>query len=253
MIQEQMTVVKNSSIALDTFEMVLTSNTIPQRANSGQFIHVEIGEGNEHMLRRPISIADLDQENGLITIIYKVMGEGTKWLSKREESNVLNVLGPLGNGFDLDHHVGDNILIVGGGVGVPPLYHVTKRLSQHNNVTAVLGFQSKEAVFYEKQFSQYAKTYIATDDGSYGHSGLVTDVINQLNEPFTTFYACGPNGMLKAVQNQLTYLEGYLSLEERMGCGIGACFACVCEYRSQKGYVKICQDGPVLKASEVLL
>ncbi|GAA0460778.1 dihydroorotate dehydrogenase electron transfer subunit [Alkalibacillus silvisoli] len=251
--QEPLTVVRNQLIALDTYEMVLKGEEIPSLVQVGQFIHIEIGEGEEFMLRRPISIAEVNDEEKTMTIIYKVTGKGTHWLSQLEQEGQLNVLGPLGNGFNIEHHNHDHILIVGGGVGVPPLYHLAKKLSQHNHVTAVLGFQTKEAVFYETQFQQFANTKITTDDGSYGYKGQVTKVIEKLNQPFTTYYACGPSGMLKAVQNQMSHLNGYLSLEERMGCGIGACFACVCEHTNDKGYVKICQDGPVLKASEVIL
>nr|WP_188206495.1 dihydroorotate dehydrogenase electron transfer subunit [Alkalibacillus aidingensis] len=232
--------------------MRLQGEVLPILSQPGQFIHLKIGQVSEFMLRRPVSIADVDREEKSITIIYKVVGHGTNWLSTRIIGDEIDGLGPLGNGFSLQQHKGESILLVGGGVGVPPLYYAAKELSKHNHVTAVLGFQTSEAIFYESEFSQIAKTWITTDDGSYGYSGLVTELIASLGS-FTTYYACGPNGMLKSVQSQLSDIKGYLSLEERMGCGIGACLACVCQTRCNKGYIKICKDGPVVNADEVIL
>ncbi|MET3682074.1 dihydroorotate dehydrogenase electron transfer subunit [Alkalibacillus flavidus] len=253
MIVEDMIIQKHQEIALDTFEMVLSGQEIPLQIQSGQFVHVQIGDGKHHVLRRPISIADIDRVAQTVTLIYHVTGDGTDWLSSRRLGETLNVLGPLGNGFDLHDIAGDTILIIGGGVGVPPLYHLTKQLIPHYHVIVVLGFATGEAVFYEDDFRRLAETYVATDDGSYGYHGVVTDIVKQLERDYQHYYACGPTPMLQAVQTQLAGTPGHLSFEERMGCGIGACFACVCEARNDKGYVKICQDGPVLRADEVML
>ncbi|NIK10723.1 dihydroorotate dehydrogenase electron transfer subunit [Alkalibacillus almallahensis] len=253
MIIEDMTIQKNECIALNTFEMVISGEEIPLQIQSGQFVHIQIGDGKLNMLRRPISVADINRISKTITLIYHVTGDGTKWLSTLTEGTMVNVLGPLGNGFEIKHAEGNHILIVGGGVGVPPLYHLTKQLVRHHQVTVVLGFATHEAIFYESAFQQLAETYVATNDGTYGYHGVVTDVINQLDQPFQYYYACGPSPMLQAVQRQMTDTHGQLSFEERMGCGVGACFACVCEAKNDKGYVKICQDGPVLQANEVIL
>ncbi|MDQ0159157.1 dihydroorotate dehydrogenase electron transfer subunit [Alkalibacillus salilacus] len=253
MIVEDMTIQKNECIALNTFEMVISGEEIPLHIQSGQFVHIQIGDGKLNMLRRPLSIADINRISQTITLIYHVTGDGTKWLSTLTEGTILNVLGPLGNGFEIKHSEGNQILVVGGGVGVPPLYHLTKQLVRHYQVTVVLGFATREAVFYEDEFRELTKTYISTDDGTYGHKGFVTDVVSQLDLNFQHYYACGPMPMLQAVQEQMIDTPGQLSFEERMGCGIGACFACVCEAKNDNGYVKICQDGPVLQASEVIL
>ncbi|WP_279401210.1 dihydroorotate dehydrogenase electron transfer subunit [Piscibacillus salipiscarius] len=206
------------------------------------------------MLRRPISIADYDKQINQLTIIYKVFGEGTDWLARQLPGGQINVLGPLGNGFDLSGIQGQTVIVIGGGVGVPPLYNLVKQLnSQFNDVTAILGYQSKVSIFYEKEFKDLTQTYIATDDGTYGYDGLVTDVIRELRFSYDHYFSCGPTGMLKAVQHQLSDIDGYISIEERMGCGVGACFACVCQADNDKGYVKICQDGPVFHAKEVTL
>lgn len=253
MIQESMSIKSNQLIALETYEMVVEGELVQQIQQPGQFIHVKIGEGNAHMLRRPFSIADYDYETKELVIIYKVIGDGTKWLSERQEGDELNVLGPLGNGFDVNKVENQRILVVGGGVGVPPLYNLVKQLSAKNEVIAILGYQSKDSIFYETKFNRLAETYIATDDGSYGFKGLVTEVIEQLELRIDCYYSCGPLGMLSAVQQKLKNHNGYLSVEERMGCGVGACFACVCQADNEKGYVKICQDGPVFSSSEVTL
>ncbi|MGP4072588.1 dihydroorotate dehydrogenase electron transfer subunit [Piscibacillus sp. B03] len=253
MIQELMKIKSNQLIAFETYELIVEGALVQQIQQPGQFVHMKIGEGNAHMLRRPFSIADYDYETNELVIIYKVIGDGTKWLSERHKGELLNVLGPIGNGFDIKTVEHQHILVVGGGVGVPPLYNLVKQLSSFNKVTAILGYQSKGAVFYETNFNRFAETYIATDDGTYGFKGLVTEAIDQLELPIDSYYSCGPLGMLRAVQHKLDKHHGYLSVEERMGCGVGACFACVCQADNDKGYVKICQDGPVFSSSEVTL
>ncbi|TFB23350.1 dihydroorotate dehydrogenase electron transfer subunit [Filobacillus milosensis] len=253
MLQQDLSIVSNKVIAKDTYEMVLEGDLVQQIKRPGQFIHIKIGEGFSHMLRRPFSIADYSLETNQLVIIYKVIGEGSKWLSKQSDQSFINVLGPLGNGFEIDHLANQNVLVVGGGVGVPPLYALTKQLSQRNDVKAVLGYQSSDSVFYEEKFNKYANTTVATNDGSYGEEGFVTDVINQMQNQVDYYFACGPLIMLGAIQLQLRDTQGLLSVEERMGCGVGACFACVCEADNEKGYVKICQDGPVFHSNEVTL
>ncbi|GEL75942.1 dihydroorotate dehydrogenase electron transfer subunit [Tenuibacillus multivorans] len=250
---EHLTVISNQPIALDTYEILLEGDLVQQINRPGQFVHIQISEGDYHKLRRPLSIASYNHNKSQMTLIYKVVGDGLNWMSQLSEGDSLNVLGPLGNGFETENLFGEKILVIGGGVGVPPLYALCQHLSEHNDVTAVLGYQSRAQIFYENQFKDVSDTLIATNDGSYGQKGFVTDIITDLNDDFTTYFACGPLEMLSAVQQQLQYLDGYLSIEERMGCGIGACFACVREAHNDKGYVKICQDGPVFHSSEVTL
>src|SRR5699024_5306104 len=144
-------------------------------------------------------------------------------------------------------------LLIGGGIGVPPVYFLATELNKRGvNVISVLGFQGKEQVFYEDKFKALGDTIVVTNDGSYGEKGFVTDVFDQV-EDFDTFYSCGPKPMLKAVAHSLAHKDGFISFEERMGCGVGACYACVLPTHDEEGYKKICSDGPVFSASEVIL
>lgn len=220
----------------------------------GQFVHIQIGQGYEHMLRRPISIADFDLETGQLTVIFKVIGEGTRKLSELTEGSVINLLLPLGQGYPIQQLSLKKALLIGGGIGVPPLYLLAKQLVDRGvSVTTVIGFQTKDDVFYHEEFSQLGKCYVTTNDGSYQHKGFVTDIINLEQLTADYYFSCGPTAMLKAVQSTMVNCPGYLSLEERMGCGIGACYACVISNAEQTAYKKICQDGPVFAASEVSL
>ena len=236
------------SIALDTIEMKFENSYISQNAVPGQFLHINV-EG--HTLRRPISIADVNKEQETVTILFKIIGPGTKHLSGYKAGMVLNVLGPNGNGFPI--HDDTSVLLIGGGIGVPPLYNLGKALAERGmKVTSVLGFQTEESVFYEKKFRELGKTFIVTNDGSYGHTGYVTDVLGKTGD-FDRYYSCGPVPMLKAITANLVHKKGYISLEERMGCGVGACFACVIPTATHGGYKKICKDGPVFPVQEVAL
>lgn len=248
--KEKMKIVSSELIAQDTVEMVLENRFISQTAIPGQFLHVLI-EG--HTLRRPISIADIDKEENTITILFKMVGSGTRQLATYQIGMTLDVLGPVGNGFQMNVEADSTVLLIGGGIGVPPMYYLGKTLAkQHVNVIAILGFQTEANVFYEEKFQQIAKTYIVTDDGSYGNKGYVTDILDKIGD-FDRYYSCGPELMLKAITKELIGIPGYISLEERMGCGIGACFACMIPANNEKGYKKICSDGPVFNAEEVVL
>lgn len=248
--KENLTIVKSTEIAIDTTEMVLQNAYISKTAQPGQFLHIGVGG---HTLRRPISIANIDRKNETITVLFKQLGEGTRDLSKYQEGSQINALGPSGNGFPHGNQTNKTILLVGGGIGIPPLYCLGKRLAKDGiNIIAILGFQKVDSVFYEKEFKSIGKTVITTNDGSYGHHGFVTDVLNEVG-PYDCYYSCGPLPMLKAVTTKLKNQKGYISLEERMGCGVGACFACVIPTDNQGGYKKICKDGPVFAASEVSL
>lgn len=246
----KMKINRTKQIALDTFEMQLEDEYITQVALPGQFIYIALPG---FTLRRPISIADINKEQKELTVIFKVLGKGIAELANYQEGMTLDVLGPNGNGFPLNVNKGDSVVLIGGGIGVPPLYYLgTKLMEKDVKIISILGFQTRDHVFYEKEFLALGKTIIVTDDGSYGNEGYVTDVFKQLPR-FDKFYACGPSGMLKSVQGKLENNDGYISLEERMGCGIGACAACVIPTTSDLGYNKICHDGPVFEAKEVVL
>lgn len=238
-------VLSNELIAYKTYKMVLHGDTSSIKA-PGQFINIKIDHPNT-FLRRPISITDYDETT--ISIIYKVFGEGTEILSKTKRFTTLDILSPLGNGFTIKES--KKALLIGGGVGVPPLYRVAKELEQKNiEFDVVLGFNNKYDVFLEGMFRALgANVYVATMDGTYGYKGNVLDIIKSKNLYFDYYYACGPEKMLHAIVKE-DYV-GQLSFEERMGCGFGACMGC--SHKTITSYKRICKEGPVLESSEVLL
>jgi len=249
--KEILPIVSNKKIAHESYELVLKSEYISSNAIPGQFLHVLI---KNHTLRRPLSIAAIDKTNHTVTLLYKVVGSGTEDLIAYNENEKLDVLGPGGNGFVIDDlEENEKVLLIGGGIGVPPLHFLAQKLYEKNiEMTIVLGFLSKEYKFYEEAFNKLGHTIIVTDDGSYGEKGRVTDV-ELSNENFKHYYSCGPLPMLKAVKEKYAHINGFLSFEERFGCGIGACFACVIPTKSDAGYKKICQNGPVFSSEEVLI
>lgn len=248
--KEELLILGSTLIASDTIELVLKNNYISQTAEPGQFLHISIPN---QTLRRPISIADIDRKTESITIIFKIIGEGTRQLSSYPVGTKIDALGPSGNGFMLDQKSGSTVLLIGGGVGVPPLHYLGKELAKRGvNIISILGYQTERNVFYEEEFSQFGRTFIVTNDGTYGERGFVTDVLDQV-EHFDCYYSCGPLPMLQAVTRNLVDYEGFISLEERMGCGVGACFACVIPTDENGGYRKICENGPVFPAQEVTL
>ncbi|MES5395179.1 dihydroorotate dehydrogenase electron transfer subunit [Bacillus amyloliquefaciens] len=251
-----LTVQFNSEIADRIYKMVLKGELVRHFTEPGQFLHLKVSDAVTPLLRRPLSIADVDFAVNEVSVIYRTDGEGTRLLSEKKEGSRIDVLGPLGNGFPVRRiEPGKTALLVGGGVGVPPLQELSKRLTEKGvNVIHVLGFQSAKDVFYEQECLAYGDTYVATADGTYGEKGFVTDIIREKQLEFDVLLSCGPTPMLKALKQQYGHKEVYLSMEERMGCGIGACFACVCRTgESDTSYVKVCLDGPVFKAEEVAL
>lgn len=236
------TVKSNENIASKVFKMCLEGDTTHITA-SGQFVNIKL---DGMYLRRPISVCDYDKNS--LTLIYKVVGEGTELLSTYKEGKELDILTGLGNGYDTSVS-GDKALLLGGGVGVPPLYNLCKKLIDENKkVTVILGFNSKCDVFYENEFKKLgADVFVTTADGSYGISGFVTDAIKDIE--YTYFYTCGPEPMLKAVYDKTT-TSGQLSFEERMGCGFGACMGCSCKTKYKNK--RICKDGPVLVKEEII-
>ena len=208
----------------------------------GQFVNIKL---TGKFLRRPISVNDCT--HGLLTIIYKVVGEGTAQMAKMLPGESLDVLTGLGNGYDLTE-AGDHPVLLGGGVGVPPLYMLAKQLiAAGKRVSVVLGFNKASEVFYAKEFADLGcDVTVTTVDGSMGVKGFVTDA---LPEGYTYFYTCGPEPMLKAVY-KATGTSGQMSFEERMGCGFGACMGCSC--KTLTGYKRICREGPVMRKEEIL-
>lgn len=234
------TIISNRLIATATMEMKV--EIAPQNVAPGTFFHVKTSE----LLRRPLSVANV--EANVVTFLYKVIGAGTADLAARRTGDVLDVLGPLGNGFPLEQ-TDKRVVLVGGGIGVPPLYYTRRMLAARGIETvAILGFDTKTSIFYEDAFRELGDTIITTVDGTYGEMGFVTGPLARVEAD--VLFSCGPEPMLKAVAASHVE-ERYLSIENRMGCGIGACFACVCE--APGGYVKVCSDGPVFRAEEVML
>lgn len=239
--QTVFTIKENINLTSSVMKMTLDGDT-SAITNAGQFINIKL---DGLFLRRPISVYDVN--DGSVTIIYKIVGEGTQQMSLMKEGQELDVLTGLGNGYDLSKS-GDRPLLLGGGVGVPPLYLLAKRLiAQNKKVSVVLGFNTKDEVFCEDEFKALgADVTVATADGSYGVKGFVTDA---MPEDYSFFYTCGPEPMLKAVY-RASKTDGQFSFEERMGCGFGACMGCSC--KTVTGYKRICKEGPVLDKEEIL-
>lgn len=254
--QEKMTIVAQELIATNIFELILHGELV-QDMTPGQFVHVKVSDSQEPLLRRPISIANINKEKNEFTMIYRAEGRGTQVLAANREGQFVDVLGPLGNGFPVEAvEPGQTALLVGGGIGVPPLHELSKQLNARGVKTIhVLGFQSEDVCFYEEQFTELGETYYATVDGSKGTKGFVTTVCDEVQPEFDVFYSCGPLPMLRALEQYYPEKQGYMSFEERMGCGIGACFACVCKTTDlvEKEYVKVCSDGPVFPKGVVSL
>ena len=235
-------ILSNEALTDCVYKMVLQGDTSAITA-AGQFVNIQL-EGM--FLRRPISVCDYDAET--LTIVYKVVGKGTEAMSKMTVGGKLDILTGLGNGYDLSLS-GQKPVLLGGGVGVPPMYNLAKKLlAEGKDVTVILGFNTKSEIFYEEQFKALgAKVIVATADGSYGIKGFATTPLAELD--YTYFYTCGPEPMLKAVY-KATSTSGQMSFEERMGCGFGACMGCSC--KTLTGYKRICKDGPVMKKEEIL-
>lgn len=239
--QAVLEITSNTALNKNVFKMVLKGDCTAI-TNCGQFVNIQI-EGM--YLRRPISVCDYTDNS--LTLVYKVVGKGTEVMAKMAAGTKLDILLGLGNGYDLSK-AGDKPLLIGGGVGVPPLYNLAKKLREEGKeVSVILGFNTKDEIFYEDEFNKLGcNVKVTTVDGSYGIKGFVT---NALPETYSHFYTCGPEPMLKALYNATT-TSGQFSFEERMGCGFGACMGCSC--KTITGYKRICKDGPVLFKEEIL-
>ena len=232
---------ENRPLTKDIMEMILAGDT-SDITRPGQFVNIKL---DGLYLRRPISICDA--EEGKLTLIYKVVGKGTEQMKEMTEGS-LDILSSLGNGYDTSIS-GEKPLLIGGGVGVPPLYMLAKELvKEGKEVSVILGFNTKDEIFYEEEFKALGcKVYVTTVDGSYGIKGFVTEAMKEID--YTHFFTCGPEPMLKAVWNA-SETSGQLSFEERMGCGFGACMGCSC--KTLTGFKRICKDGPIMMKEEIL-
>jgi len=233
---------ENTPLTANVFKMRLKGDT-SDITRPGQFVNIKL---DNFYLRRPISVCDC--EEGSLTLIYKVVGGGTEAMSKMLPGEKLDVLSGLGNGYDTAF-TGERPLLIGGGVGVPPLYMLAKKLIEEGKrVSVILGFNTEDEVFYEEEFKALGcKVSVTTVDGTRGIKGYVTEAMK--SEDYTYFCACGPEAMLKAVYTN-SNTSGQLSFEERMGCGFGACMGCSC--KTLTGNKRICKDGPILVKEEIL-
>ena len=240
--QQLCRVLENAPLTDQVWKMRLSADTSAITA-PGQFVNIRLPG---LYLRRPISICDWDEES--LTLIYKVVGKGTDAMTRIKPPHRLDLLVGLGNGYDTTKS-GQKPLLLGGGVGVPPLYGLCKSLlGEGKDVTVILGFNAKEELFYEEEFKALgAKVFVTTVDGSYGEKGFVTDVMKNLD--YTYFYTCGPSPMFRAIE-KTAVTSGQFSFEARMGCGFGACMGCSMETKS--GAKRVCKDGPVFEREEIL-
>lgn len=230
-------------IAPNQIELILKNKRLAEEAKAGQFVHIAI-ENGKNILRRPISICDAFGEN--TRIIFEIKGDGTSWLADRKEGEFLTLMGPLGNGFTVQE---GKAFVIGGGIGTFPLYKLCKEL---DNPEIFLGFRNKDMVVMEQEFAAQGNLHIATDDGSYGYNGFAIALAEEKIQECDVIYACGPKPMLKAVKLMAEKYgkKAQISMEERMGCGIGACLVCVC--KTTTGNRQVCKQGPVFDAADVI-
>ena len=243
-------------LAEGVYSMWIDTEPVAAQAKAGQFVSLYSGDG-ARLLPRPISICETDKEKGRIRLVYRVAGAGTEEFSRYQEGDTVEILGPLGNGFPLEGMAGKKAFLIGGGIGIPPMLQLAKELDCENQ--AVLGYRDGE-LFLKEEFESYASVYVATEDGSAGTKGNVIDAIRENGLKADVIFACGPTPMLRAIKAYALErgIPCYLSLEEKMACGIGACLACVCQSKevdphSNVHNKRICKDGPVFKAEEVEL
>lgn len=245
-------IVRQDQIAGDIYSMVLLAPEIASQAEAGQFVTLYCSDGSR-LMPRPISICEIDKDKGTVRLVYRVLGAGTREFSGLSAGKKIEVMGPLGNGFTLKDK---KAIVIGGGIGIPPMLELTKRLSCEKSV--VLGF--RDEIFLTEKFEPYTEVYIASEDGKHGVQGNVLDAIREYGISGDIIYACGPTPMLRAIKAYAAEqgIEAQISLEEKMACGIGACLACVCQTKDVDGHShvhnkRICKDGPVFLAEEVEL
>ena len=250
--EEMVTVVSQKEIGTGIFDLVIKTESIAKEAKAGQFVSVYSNDGSR-LLPRPISLCGIDKEAGTLRLVYRVAGKGTDEFSKLVPGDKVKVLGPLGNGFPI---LDKKAFLIGGGIGIPPMLQLAKELNCQK--TAVLGY--RDELFLLEDFEKVCDTYVATEDGSAGTKGNVLDAIRQNALEAEVIYACGPTPMLRALKAfaEEQDMICYVSMEERMACGIGACLACVCKSKEKDAHTnvnnkRICKEGPVFDAREVEL
>lgn len=252
-------IMKKRVIAPKTIDLYLASKEISNLAKPGQFVSIKCTDSKDLILRRPFSICDSNPDKGLFRIIFQVRGKGTEKLMRYKEGDILDILGPLGNSFEIDKKY-KNIIIAGGGIGVFPMLFLAKR-SLSENITICLGFKNKEMMVLKEEFEGIAdELKIATDNGTFGYRGYVTElVMDSLNDNVDIVYTCGPKRMMSKIKNMCINenIKSQFCLEERMGCGIGACLVCACKIKKKDSddymYSHVCKDGPVFWGNEVIL
>lgn len=258
-IQGKFKILSNKKAGPDYFKMTIRAPLIAKQARAGQFAHLRCDNGTGTLLRRPFSFHRINQNN--FEILYKIVGRGTNLLAKKQKGDIIDVLGPLGNGFDTLH----NLILVAGGMGVAPLLALAEKSADRKKIAVLLGVKTKGSVLCAGDFKKLGvKLQIATDDGSQGYKGLVTDLLKKLlrarhpsaslgtgNAQRTTIYACGPKAMLKEIAriSRRFRMPAYASLEEDMACGVGACLGCA--VKTTAGYKRVCKDGPVFNLQEI--
>lgn len=250
------TIISQEMIATDIYSMWLDAPQIASQAQPGQFISVYSNDSGR-VLPRPISICEIDREKGALRIVYRIAGKGTAEFSGMKAGETLDILGPLGNGFPMEAVKGKRVFMMGGGIGVPPMVQTAKEADA--DVTIIAGYRNSE-IFLREELKQNGTLVVATEDGSVGTKGNVMDAIRENHLEADVIFACGPTPMLRAIKN---YAEEhnilcYISMEEKMACGVGACLACVCkskevDHHSHVHNKRICKDGPVFLSTEVEL
>ena len=255
--KETLTVISQEEIGRDIYSLWLQTDQMAQYARPGQFLSLYTGNAGK-LLPRPISICEIDKETSRIRLVYRVTGKntGTEAFSKMQPGDKIEALGPLGNGFPLEEAEGKKVFLIGGGIGIPPMLETAKQLNAQK--TAVLGY--RDELFLNEEFAKYADVYVATEDGSSGIKGNVLNAIQEKALEADVIFACGPTPMLRALKEYAAanHITCWISMEERMACGIGACLACVCKSKdidahSQVHNKRVCKDGPVFLSTEVEL
>ncbi len=246
MIKDFFPIIQNKLIQKDIYEMIIHAPKIAKDAKCGQFIHISLGD-QSMLLRRPISISQIIDDK--IVICYRINGNGTKLLSEKKINEELDIIGPLGNSFPLVNN--KKVLLIGGGIGVPPLLELAKKLSKDNILNILLAFKNKDCIIYLEQFKKYGNVILTLDSGEMGFKGNAIDYLNTNQLDFDVLYSCGPSILLQKLDEKYyKQKEGYLSFEERMACGIGACYGCVCH--TKDNYKRVCKDGPIFKLGEMV-
>ena len=256
--KENLTVVSQEEIGKDIFSLWLQTDQMAQYARPGQFLSLYTGNAGK-LLPRPISICEIDKETSRIRLVYRVTGKntGTEAFSKMQPGDKIEALGPLGNGFPLEEAEGKKVFLIGGGIGIPPMLELAKQLNCEKQI--ILGYRNSD-MFLLDEFKKQGEVYIATEDGSMGSKGNVLDAIRENELDAEVIYACGPTPMLRALKQYASenHMECWISMEEKMACGIGACLACVCKSKEVDGHTnvhnkRVCKEGPVFLAEEVEL